>query len=139
MKNRHQKSTIFSPLAFHRLRLLKKLLGNYFRSEKLQNESSPIFSNFRPEFCPRILLRIFPEFFEELSCFVSWETETRKNSPKIPAFFQMQNSQANTKKIFTKCFWRAGTVKLFSQKKRSIRNVILRSLGWLLVLSEPLL
>ena len=50
------------------------------RSEKLQNESSPNFSNFRPEFCP--------EFFEEFSCFVSWETETRKHSPKIPAIFQ---------------------------------------------------
>ena len=32
--------------------------------------------------------RIFPEMFEEFSCFVSWETATRKNSPKTPASFQ---------------------------------------------------
>ena len=36
-----------------------------------------------PNFAPN-----FPEFFEEFSCFVWLETETRKNSPKIPAFFQ---------------------------------------------------
>ena len=29
----------------------------------------------------------------------------------------MQNSQANTKKIFTKFFWRAGKVKLFSKNE----------------------
>ena len=62
--------------------------ARFIRSEKSQNKSSPNFANFRPEFCSRILLRIFPEFFEEFSCFILWETETRKNSPKIPAIFQ---------------------------------------------------
>ena len=56
--------------------------------------------------CVPISLRIFPEFFEDFSCFVSWETEIRKKSPKNPRHFSMQNSQANTKKIFTKFFWR---------------------------------
>ena len=54
------------------------------RSEKLQNESFPNFSNFRPEFCPEFC----SECFEEFSCFVSWETETRKKSRKIPVIFQ---------------------------------------------------
>ena len=53
------------------------------RSEKLQNENSPIFF----EFSSRILLRIFHEFFDWFSCFVSWETETRKIHQKSPAFF----------------------------------------------------
>ena len=47
---------------------------------------------------PRILLRIFPEFFEEFSCFVSWKTETRKNSPKIPAIFQCKIPRQTRKK-----------------------------------------
>ena len=61
-------------------------------------------------FLPNFALRIFPEFFEEFSCFVSQETKTRKNLPKIPAL-SMQNSQATTKKLFANFFWRAGEVK----------------------------
>ena len=58
----------------------------------------PEFCKFSSRILPRILLRIFPEFFEEFSCFVSWETETRKNSQKIPAFFQYQISRQTRKK-----------------------------------------
>ena len=43
------------------------LFNSFFKSEKLQNESFPNFSNFRPEFCS--------EFCSEFS-------------PKIPAIFQ---------------------------------------------------
>ena len=65
-------------------------LRHVVRPEYLQNESSPNFSNFRPGCYPEFCSRIFPEFLEEFSCFifVSWETETRKKSPKIPAIFQ---------------------------------------------------
>ena len=76
------------------------------RSEKLQNESSPNFSNFRPEFCPECCSEFSPNF----SCFVSWGTETRKKFTKNPRHFSMRNSQANTLQLFTKCFWRAGKV-----------------------------
>ena len=56
----------------------------FIRSDKLHNESSPYLSNFRPGFSPE-----FPsEFSPIFSCFVSWETETTKNSPKISAIFQ---------------------------------------------------
>ena len=69
------------------------------RSEKLQNESSPNFSNFCPGFCP--------EFWSE---------------------FSTQNSQANTKKIFTDFLWRAGKVKKESgsnspERSESLCNV----------------
>ena len=67
------------------------------------------FFEFSSRILPRILLRIFPEFFEDFSCFISWETETRKIH-KPPPHFSIQNSQANTKKLFTKFFWRAGKV-----------------------------
>ena len=46
----------------------------YVRSEELQNESFPISFEF--------LARIVPQFLEEFSCFISGNTETRKNSPK---------------------------------------------------------
>ena len=71
---------------------------------------SRIFRTFVPNFAPNFAPN-FPEVFEDFSCFVSWETETRKNAPKIPAIFQRKISQANTKKIFTKFFCRAGRVK----------------------------
>ena len=61
---------------------------------------------------PRISLRIFPELFEEFSCFVSWETETIKNSPKTPAIFQCKIPRQIRKKMFTKSFWRGGKVTL---------------------------
>ena len=51
------------------------------------------------EFSVRILPRIFPEFFEDFSCFVSWETETRKNSPKIPAIFNAKFPGKHRKNI----------------------------------------
>ena len=34
----------------------------------------------------------------------------QKKITKNPRLFSMQNSLANTKKLFTKCFWRAGKV-----------------------------
>ena len=49
--------------------------------------------NFAPNFAPN-----FPEFFEDFSCLVSWETETRKNSPKIPAIFQGKIPRQTRKK-----------------------------------------
>ena len=39
----------------------------------------------------------------------------KKKFTKNPRPFSMQDSQATTKKLFTKCFWRAGRVKFFPQ------------------------
>ena len=83
----------------HVLRVLK--VSQYLRSEKLQNESFPIFSNFRPEFWPEFCSEFsqnFPRTFRA-SCFVSWETETRKKSPKIPAIFQCKIPRQTRKNI----------------------------------------
>ena len=55
---------------------------------KVAERKFPEIFEFLSRILPRISLRIFPEFIEEFSCLVSWETETRKNSPKIPAIFQ---------------------------------------------------
>ena len=55
---------------------------------KVAERKFPEFFEFSSRILPQILLRSFPEKKEEFSCFVSWETETRKNSPKIPAIFQ---------------------------------------------------
>ena len=77
------------------------------RSGNLQNESFPNFSNFRPEFCPEFASN-FPRIFR-----ASFRGRRRpeKIHQKNPRHFSMQNSQANTKKIVTKFFWRAGKVK----------------------------
>ena len=60
-------------------------------------------------FLPDFLLRIFLEFFEDFL----WSLFPRKRRPqkftKNPRHFSMPKPQANTKKIFTKVFWRGGT------------------------------
>ena len=61
--------------------------------------------NFAPNFTPNFL-RIFRGLFELR--FVG--DGDQKKFTKNPRHFSMQNSQANTKKIFTKFFWRAGEV-----------------------------
>ena len=71
-------------------RLLKS--DHFVRSEKFQNESSPKFSNFRPEFCPEVYSK-FPEFIEDCSCF---------------------DPQTVSKAKSTKVFWRAGRVAFCS-------------------------
>ena len=71
------------------------------RSDKLQNESSPIFSHFRLEFCSEFC----SEFSEDFSCFMLWDSETTKNSPKKPAIFQCQIAQANSNKNPQKFSW----------------------------------
>ena len=78
----------------------------FLRSEKLLNESFPNFSNFRPEFCPEFCSEFSPNFRGYFVLrFV--ETETRKNSLKIPTFFQCKIPR-QTRKNITKFFWRAG-------------------------------
>ena len=66
--------------------------------KKAAERKFPEFFKFSSRILPRILLRIFPEFVEDFSCFVSWETETRKNSPKIPAIFQCKIPRQTRKK-----------------------------------------
>ena len=69
---------------------------NIVRSEKLQNESFPNFRISHPNLSPN-LVRILPEIFQDFSCFVSCETETRKIHQKSPPF-SMPIPQAKWKK-----------------------------------------
>ena len=80
------------------------------RSEKFQNESSPNFSNFRPEFCPEFCSEFSPNCSRGVFVLRFVGNGDQKKFTENPRRFSMQNSQANTEKIFTKCFWRAGTV-----------------------------
>ena len=76
----------------------------------MQNESFPNFWNFRPGSCPNFapnFPRIFRGFF--VPRFVG--NGDQKKFTQNPRHFSVQNSQANTKKIFTKCFWREGKVR----------------------------
>ena len=73
--------------------------------------------NFAPNFAPNFS-RIFRRVF--VLRFVG--DGEQKKFTKNPRHFSMQNSQANTKKIFTEFFWRAGKVtkqaKSYNKKKR---------------------
>ena len=61
----------------------------FVRSEKWQNESSPSFSNFRPEFCPEFCSEFSPNFFEEFSGLrFMGNGDQKKFTMKIPAIFQ---------------------------------------------------
>ena len=65
---------------------LRNLRG-YFLGQKSCRRKVPIFFEFSSRILPRILLRNCPEFFEEFSCFDSWEKETRKIHQTSPPFF----------------------------------------------------
>ena len=67
--------------------------------------------NFAPNFAPNFS-RIFRGFF--VLRFVG--NGDQKKFTKNPRHFSMQNSQVNTQKIFTKCFWRAGKVIFLYQR-----------------------
>ena len=83
-----------------RIKSYRHYAGISLRSEKLQKESSPNFSNSRPE------------LFEDFSCFISWETETTINSPKIPTIFQCHIPRQTQPKQPQKVFWRAAKVNI---------------------------
>ena len=68
-----------------------------------------IFINFVPNFAPNFAPN-FPRSFRGFFVLRFVGNGDKKKFTKNPRHFSMQNSQANTKKIFTKCFWRAGKV-----------------------------
>ena len=76
------------------------------RSEKLQNERFPNFSIFRPEFCLEFCSEFPPNFLRSFHASFCGRRRPEKFT-KNPRHFSMQNSQADSKKKFTKCFWRA--------------------------------
>ena len=80
-------------------------LGQESRRTKISRIFRIFLPNFAPNFAPNFL-RIFRGLF--VLRFVG--DGDQKKFTKNPRRFSMQNSQANTKKIFTKFFWRAGKI-----------------------------
>ena len=73
-------------------------VSRIFRSAKWQNESSPNFSNF----CPEICSEFSPKFSRSFrASFPRKRISKIVHPPKNPRPFSMQDSQANTTKIFT--------------------------------------
>ena len=105
-------------------RHLARTVMKKLRSDKLQADSSfPMFQEsakgLRQKICRTKAPRVFvpnsapnfapnfpPEIFEDFLSFVSWETETTKNSPKIPVIFQCKipRQTRKTKKNIHKMF-----------------------------------
>ena len=76
-------------------------IAHLVRSEKLQNESSPNFSNFAPT---------FPQLFKGFFVLRFVGNGDQKEITKNPRRFSMQYSQANIQKNIHNIFWRAGVV-----------------------------
>ena len=85
--------------------LLTFSLGQRSCRPKVPRIFKNLVPNFAPNFAPNFS-RIFRGFF--VLRFVG--DGDQKKFTKNPRHFSMQNSQANTEKIFTKRFWRAGKV-----------------------------
>ena len=58
----------------------------------------------------------------------------QKKFTENPRHFSMENSQANTKKIFTKFFWRAGKVTI-NLGRRNVK-IISQKLSWTSILGR---
>ena len=65
--------------------------------------------DFAPNFAPN-----FPRIFQRFFVLHFVGNGHQKKFTKNPRHFSMQNSRANTEKIFTKFFWRAGKVKVYN-------------------------
>ena len=78
------------------------------------------FPEFFFEFSSRISLRISLRIFRGFFVLRFVGNGDQKKITQNPCHFSMQNSQANTEKIFTKCFWRAG--KATNNSTQSVRD-----------------
>ena len=98
-----------SPALFNKF----KVLGQESRRTKVPRIFRIFVPNFALNFAPN-----FPRNFRGLFVLRFVGDGDQKKFTKNPRHFSMQNSQANTKKIFTKFFWRAGKVKFFTGQNK---------------------
>ena len=86
-------------------------LWRFLRSEKLQNESSQNFSNFRPEFRPEFCSEFSPNFSRSFCASFLEEQRPQKNHQKSLQFFnaKFQGKLGETIHYF---FWRGGKITL---------------------------
>ena len=101
-------SAISNRVIFFRFQIaaIAILLGQESRRTKVSRIFRIFVPNFAPNFAPN-----FPRIFRGLFVLRFVGDGDQKKFTKNPRHFSMQNSQANTKKIFTKVFWRAGKVR----------------------------
>ena len=74
----------------------------FVRSGKLQNESFPNFSNFRPEFCPEFCSEFSPNFSRTFRASFRGRRRPEKIHQKSPPFFNAKfpgKNEKNTQKI----------------------------------------
>ena len=83
-----------------------------FRSEKLQDKSSPNFSNVCPGFCPEFGSEFSPIFSRIFRASFCGKRRPERIHQKSPPFFNAKFPGGN-EKIFTTVFWRAGKVTFF--------------------------
>ena len=74
-------------------------LDKYVRSEKLQNESFPNFSNFRPEFCPEFCSEFSPNFSRTFRASFRGRRRPEKIHQKSPPFFNAKFPGKHEKNI----------------------------------------
>ena len=84
---------------------------NCLGQESCRTKVSRIFRIFVPNFAPNFAPN-FPRIFRGLFVLRFVGDGDQKKFTKNPRHFSMENSQANTQKIFTKFFWRAGKVRI---------------------------
>ena len=71
----------------------------FIRSEKLQNESSSNFLNFRPEFCPEFCSEFSPNFSRSFRASFRGKRRPEKIHQKSPPFFNAKFPGKHEKKI----------------------------------------
>ena len=92
------------------LRITAPLSGIFLGQKSCRTKVPRIFRIFVPDFLPNFPPN-FPRIFQGFLVLRFVGNGDQKKFTKNPRHFSMQNSQAKTEKIFTKCFWRAGNVR----------------------------
>ena len=96
----------------HHIRAILCGCSDLLGQKSCRTKVSRIFRIFVPNFAPNFAPN-FPRIFRGLFVLRFVGDGEQKKFTKNPRHFSMQNSQANTKKIFTKFFWRAGRVTIW--------------------------
>ena len=110
----------------------KSFMCKSFRSEKLQNKSSPNFSNFRPEFCPGFCSEFSPKFSRIYRASFGGKRRPEKIHQKSPPFFNKKfrgKYEKNIHKIFLES--RQSKKVLCAFSVRSFLSLLQRLRAWL--------
>ena len=104
---------IREPTSFYRHASRFVVFVHFFRSEKLQNESSPNFSNFCPEFCPEFCSELSPKFSRIFSASFRGKRRPEKFHQKSPPFFNAKFPGKHEKKNIHKNFLESRQSNIF--------------------------